>query len=902
MFLLGFKKTDIDEKIDNCVEELSMFKKVFLLFLGICFVILNCGTQPDYTDVLPWYNPTLSVEARLDSLISKMTLEEKVAQMMDNAPAIERLEIPAYGWWNECLHGVARSGLATVFPQAIGMAATWDDDLMLHLATVISDEARAKHHEYLRHNKRGIYQGLTFWSPNINIFRDPRWGRGMETYGEDPYLTGRLAVNFVKGLQGDNNKYLKAVATVKHYAVHSGPEPERHTFNAVISERDFRETYLEHFRMAVMESNAYSVMCAYNRYNGEPCCGSNLMLNKILRDEWGFEGYVVSDCGAIGDIFWNHKIVETAAEAAALAVKSGTDLNCGGTYRRLVEAVEKGFITEAEIDVAVRRLFRARIKLGMFDPPELVPYAQIPYSVVDCEKNQKIALETARKSIVLLKNDKNTLPFDKNIGKVAVIGPNADDIEVLLGNYNGTPSHPITPLQGIKNKIGEENVLYKLGCEWAENLPVFTVIPGSAFKTPDGLPGIKAEIFDNAKFNGEPVATRIDEQVNFNWWDGAPLDSLDGDDFAVRWTGKLIPPVDGWYMLGAEGFNAYRIYFEGKELLRFSGVHHANKVYKEVVLKAGQEYDIQIDFWDYHNYASMQLLWSIPEKNYKAQALAAAEQSDAVIMCMGLSPRLEGEEMRVEVEGFKGGDRLTLDLPQIQQDLMQEVVALGKPTVLVLLNGSALSINWADQNVAAIVEAWYPGQAAGTAIADVLFGDYNPGGRLPVTFYKSVNDLPPFEEYNMKSQTYRYFKGEPLYPFGHGLSYTTFEYKDLQLPATIKGNEKVHLSVLVKNSGPVSGDEVVQLYVSDVEGSVPTPVRSLKGFTRVFLKAGEEKKINFELVPRDLSLLNENNERVVEPGEFKISIGGKQPGSPKGVTTQVIEKLLTVTGDVTFIE
>ncbi len=872
-------------------------KLMFVLCVtGMSLILFQCTSQPDFKDVEPWFNPTLDMEARLDSLISAMTLEEKVSQMMDNAPAIERLGIPEYGWWNESLHGVARSGLATVFPQAIGIAATWDEDLMFRLATVISDEARAKHHRYASLGKRGIYQGLTFWTPNINIFRDPRWGRGMETYGEDPYLTGRLAVNFVQGMQGDHPKYLKTVATVKHYAVHSGPEPERHTFNAVTNPRDLRETYLPHFRMSVMESNAYSVMCAYNRYNGEACCGSNRLLTEILREEWGFEGYVVSDCGAINDIWADHKIVETAPEAAALAVQSGTDLNCGRTYRFLVEAVEKGYITEEEIDVSVRRLFRARMKLGMFDPPEWVPFTRIPYSVLDSPEHQQVALETAQKSMVLLKNENQTLPLSKDIGKVAVIGPNANDVEVLLGNYNGIPSNPVTPLQGIQRKLGADRVLYALGCEWAENLPVFETIPGSVLRTPDGNPGLQAEYFNNNKFEGEPVATRVDSLIDFNWWDRAPLDTLDADNFGVRWSGKLVPPQDGWYVLGAEGFNAFRLFFEGRELLSFRGIHHSRKVYEEVILKEGVEYDIQIDFWDYHGDATMQLLWSTPGHDYKAEALAVAEEADAVVMCMGLSPRLEGEEMRVEVEGFRGGDRLTLDLPQIQQDLMQEIVALGKPTVLVLLNGSALSINWADANIPAILEAWYPGQAAGTAIADVLFGDYNPGGRLPVTFYKSVEQLPPFEEYNMESQTYRYFKEEPLYPFGFGLSYTTFEYRDLVLPDSVNGSEAIKLSVVVKNTGSIAGDEVVQVYVSDVEASVPVALRSLQQFQRIHLNPGEETTVNLTLTPQQLSLLDKDYRRVVEPGLFKIAVGGSQPNVSKAETTQVLEKDLMVTG------
>ena len=879
------------------------FKKaIFILyFSGVAFMLYQCTSQRDDIAGRPWFDADLDAETRLDSLIAAMTLEEKVGQMMHDAPAIERLGVPPYNWWNECLHGVARSGLATVFPQAIGMAAMWDEKEMLRLATVISDEARAKHHQYLRRGKHGIYQGLTFWTPNINIFRDPRWGRGMETYGEDPFLVGSLAVPFVKGMQGDDPKYLKTVATVKHFAVHSGPEPARHTFNAVVDERDLRETYLEHFRRAVVESGVYSAMCAYNRLDGEACCGSSRLLNEIMRSEWGFQGYIVSDCGAIGDIWRRHKVVATAPEAAALAVKSGTDLNCGRTYEALLKAVQQGLISEEEIDTAVRRLFRARIKLGMFDPPKDVPYAQIPYSVVDSKSHRAEALTVAQKSMVLLKNKDNLLPLGKDVGKVAVIGPNADDVEVLLGNYNGVPSHPITPLRGIRDKIGEDRVLYALGCSWAENLPVLETIPASAFRTPDGAPGLRAEFFDNDQLRGEPIATRIDENIDFNWWDGAPLDSLDDDNFGVRWTGKLVPPKDGWYTLGAEGVNAFRIYLEGKELLRSHNIHESRKVYESVVLKAGAEYNIRVDFNNYHGDASMRLLWETPGHDDEAEALAAAKQADVVVLCMGLSPRLEGEEMRVDVEGFQGGDRLTLDLPGIQQKLMQDIVALGKPTVLVLLNGSALSINWAAEHVPAILEAWYPGQAAGAAIADVLFGDYNPAGRLPVTFYKSVEDLPPFEDYRMTGRTYRYFTGEPLYAFGHGLSYTTFMYSDLQMPESIDGGEAVDVSVLVKNTGKRDGEEVVQLYVSDVEASVPVPLRSLKGFRRIALKAGEEKRVSFKLALRDFSLLDKDLRRVVEPGLFKVAVGGKQPGAPRAQAVQTLEGELFV-NEIIYLE
>jgi beta-glucosidase len=710
---------------------------VVVAFLAI-FMLPALAQEP------PYKNPRLPVEQRVDDLVSKMTLDEKISQMVNDALAIPRLDIPQYNWWNECLHGVARAGLATVFPQAIGLAAAFDADFMYRVATAISDEARAKHHEFVRQGKRGIYEGLTFWTPNINIFRDPRWGRGMETYGEDPYLTGRLAINFIRGLQGTDPHYLKAVATAKHYAVHSGPEPGRHTFNAVIDERDLRETYLPQFEAAVKEGLVESVMCAYNRWMNQACCASPVLLDRILRNEWGFHGYIVSDCGAIDDIYRTHKIVETSAEAAAMSVKAGTDLECGRAYHSLKEAVAKGLITEKEIDTSVKRLFTARFKLGMFDPPEMVPYAKIPYKVVDSPEHARLALEAARKSIVLLKNENHLLPLRKNLGTLAVIGPNADDVDVLLGNYNGTPSHPVTPLAGIREKVGAKtNVLYAMGCTLAENLPTSDVVPG---------------------------------------------------------------------------------------------------------------------------------------RDYEKEALDAAKKADAVVLFMGLSPRLEGEEMKVEVEGFRGGDRLTLNLPAIQENLIRKVTALGKPTVLVLLNGSAVAVNWANENIPAILTAWYPGQAAGSAIADVLFGDFNPGGRLPVTFYRSAEDLPPFDDYSMAGRTYRYFKGPVLYPFGHGLSYTSFKYGKLAVPREIEPGQSVTVSAEVENTGQIGGEEVVQLYLSQLDATVPAPIRSLQRFQRISLGPGARKKLQFTITPRQMSVLDKNYGLVIEPGFYEVAVGGKQPG------------------------
>ncbi|MCS7062042.1 MAG: glycoside hydrolase family 3 C-terminal domain-containing protein, partial [Anaerolineae bacterium] len=683
-------------------------------------------------------NPDLPVEARVEDLVARLTLEEKVGQMMNAAPAIPRLGIPDYNWWNECLHGVCRAGLATMFPQSIGLAATWNTQLMLRIATAISDEARAKHHDALRQGNRDMYYGLTFWSPNINLCRDPRWGRAQETYGEDPYLTGRMAVMFVKGLQGDDPRYLKTVATPKHYAVHSGPEAQRHKFDARVSERELRETYLPHFKAAVVEGKAMSVMTAYSRVNGEACSASPTLLQKILRNEWGFEGYVVCDCGAISDLYYHHKVARNAEEASAIAVRAGCDLDCGGTYRSLPNAIKQGLLTEEDLDRAVRRLFAARIRLGMFDPPERVPYAQISMDVVDCVDHKRLALEAARQSIVLLKNADGLLPLDKStLKRVAVIGPNAHNPLVLLGNYIGTPSHIVTPYEGIREALPHAQVDYAKGCD----------------------------ILNNSTF----------------------------------------------------GF---------------------------------------------------------------AEAIELARRADVAVLCLGLSQAAEGEENQEEAveSGERSlGDRVSLDLPGVQEALLKAIHATGTPVVLVLINGGPVAVNWADRHVPAILEAWYPGQAGGTAIADVLFGDYNPAGRLPVTVYRSADDLPPFEDYCMDGRTYRYFTGQPLYSFGYGLSYTTFGYANLRLGAEIvRLGEPVTVSVDVTNTGSRAGDEVVQLYLTDVEGSTPRPIRFLAGFQRVHLQPGETRTVVFVVQPEQLYMVNAQSEWVIEPGEFRVGVGGSQ--------------------------
>ena len=718
----------------------------------------------------PYMDTALSFDERVNDLVSRMSLIEKVSQLVHNASPVERLGIPAYNWWNEALHGVARAGVATVFPQAIALGATFDEELINQVATVISDEGRAKYHEFQRQGDCGLYKGLTFWSPNINIFRDPRWGRGHETFGEDPYLTSRLGVNFVEGLQGTDDKYLKSVATPKHYAVHSGPEKDRHSFDAEVSIKDIRETYLPAFKACVTEGKAEAIMGAYNRVNGEPCCGSHFLLQDILRDEWGFQGHVVSDCGALMDFHAYHHITKNPTESAALALNNGCELNCGDTFEYLLLAHDKGLISEDTIDAAVKRLLKVRFRLGMFDDNEDVPYSSIPYEVVACDKHRELALEVTKKSAVLLKNKNNILPLDKNeIKSIGVIGPNANDRRVLVGNYNGTPIRHVTVLEGIQNAVNENTrVYYAEGC-------------------------------------------------------------------------KLIEPEVSMCQEKDSGFS---------------------------------------------------------------EAISVANMSDVVIMCLGLSPIIEGEQGDA-ANSDASGDKIHLDLPGQQQKLMEEVYKTGKPIILILLNGSAVAINWADDNVDAILEGWYPGGEGGNAIADIIFGDDSPSGKLPITFYRSLDDIPSFDDYSMKNRTYRYFEKEPLYPFGYGLSYTSFEFSNLVLSKDIlQMGEDLLINVDVTNTGDLSGYETVQLYVKDLDASVDIPRYELKGFKKVLLKPEETKTIELVLKPRQLALIDNDGECKLEPGSFQIFVGGSQPdGRSIQLTKQkVLDATFEVVGNVTTLK
>ncbi len=841
-----------------------------------CFFFLGSMaiTVVGQADKLPYQDECLTIDERVDDLISRMTLKEKVSQMMNNAPAIPRLDIPEYEWWNECLHGVARAGEATVFPQAIGLAATWDPELIYTAACAISDEARAKHHEALRNDQRNRYQGLTYWTPNINIFRDPRWGRGQETYGEDPYLTARMGVSFVKGLQGDDPEYLKLVATPKHFAVHSGPEPERHFFDAAVNERDFYDTYLPAFEACIKEANAWSVMGAYNRTNCEPCCASPRLLTDILRNDWGFQGYVVSDCNAIRDVHDYHNFTDSKEEAAAVSVLAGCDLNCGFRYSYLEGAVEQGLITEEEIDVSLKRLFIARFKLGMFDAPDEVPYADIPMSVVSSEKHRTLALETTRKSMVLLKNEQETLPLSKKVKSIAVVGPNANNLEVLLGNYNGFPLRYMTPLQGVSTKVSAQTqVYYEAGCELIDTTSAFSLIPASNL-TYQGKAGLMAQYFNNPDLSGQPILGRLEKGINSNW-QANPVKGLTMDAFSARWEGQITVEVSGTYELGLQASGGFQLMVDNKMLIDNLENPKQKSLTRELFLKKGNAYNIRVDFKHQGVPSKLQLIWRTPNKSSWDRALEIAQKSEVVLFVGGISPGVEGEQMRVPYPGFDGGDKTDIELPAVQKKLIKALHATGKPVVLVLLNGSALAVNWENDNLPAILEAWYPGERGGEAIADVLFGDYNPSGRLPVTFYKSVKDLAPFVNYSMKGRTYRYFEGETLYPFGFGLSYSTFEYANIQLSeGQIAAADSVVVSVEVTNAGPHPGEEVVQLYVKDVESSVVRPLKSLRGIRRIALNPGESKEVSFMVKPEDLSFFNtQTRKNVVEPGVFEIGIG-----------------------------
>lgn len=831
----------------------------------------------------PYKNADLSPSERAWDLLKRMTLDEKLGQMRNGASEVKRLGIERYNWWNEALHGVGRAGLATVFPQAIGMAATFDDQAVYETFDMVSDEARAKHHYFKKQGDRGGYKGLTFWTPNVNIFRDPRWGRGQETYGEDPYLTSRMGVAVVKGLQGDGTgNYDKTHACAKHYAVHSGPEWNRHSFDAKnISPRDLYETYLPSFKALVQEAKVKEVMCAYNRFEGEPCCSNKQLLVKILREDWGFDDVVVSDCGAIGDFYKpkNHGTHSDAASASADAVMSGTDLECGGSYHSLKEAIKKGIISEEKINESVFRLLRARFQLGLFDDDKKVSWSSIPYSVVNSKKHQEQALEMARKSIVLLTNRNQTLPLKKKMKKIAVLGPNAADSIMMWGNYNGSPAHTVTVLEGIRRKLPHTEVFYDKGCDYVDNMVMHSFFDQCTF---GGKKGFKAEFWNNKEATGNPVvSTQLSEPFNFVTMGGtAFVAGVNLNNFSGRFESVFLPEKTGEVTFYLAGDDGTRLYVDGNKVIDDWGHGPAKEKTYTMQVVAGKKYSIVLEYWQ--GGGKGELHFDLGYKSlidFKTVVTKVAD-ADAIVFVGGLSPKLEGEEMGVKLPGFKNGDRTNIDLPKVQKDMLQALKKTGKPVIFVVCTGSTIALSEEVATADAMLNSWYPGQAGGTAVADVLFGDYNPAGRLPLTFYASSADLPDFMDYSMENRTYRYFKGKPLFPFGYGLSFTSFKYGKAKLNSQkVKIGEEMMLTIPVSNVGKRDGDEVVQVYIrnlNDKEG----PVKSLRAFRRVNIKAGKTASVEIKLPSSAFEFFDDKIKNVnVLPGRYELLYGGSSDDS-----------------------
>src|ERR1035437_5207592 len=856
---------------------------------------------------MPFRNTALPIEQRVNDLVSRMTLEEKVSQLIDRAAPIPRLDVPAYNWWNEGLHGIARSGYATLFPQAIGNAATWDVPLLHSIGTVVSIEARAKDNDAVLHGNDDRLYGLTIWSPNINILRDPRWGRGQETSGEDPFLTSRLGVAFVKGIQGDDPNYFRAIATPKHYAVHSGPESTRHRVDIDPTEHDLWDTYLPAFRATITEGKADSIMCSYNAVDKVPACASKMLLGDILRGDWGFQGFVTSDCDAIDDFSQpnGHHYSADHATGSAAGILAGTDTDCGTAYRALTDAVHRNLITEAQLDVSLKRLFTARMRLGMFDSPDKMSYAALPFSLVNSSENADLALRAARESMVLLKNEDGFLPLKPDGGQtIAVIGPLAASRIALEGNYNAIPLHPVLPIDGVVAEFGSGHVLYAQGSPYIMGGEV--PVPRTLLRTAADpkVEGLTAEYFKQASFESAPAMTRVDKEIDFDWAFANPVPSLSADttasSFAVRWTGTIAAPVaetDNFqirlpFCFPCEGNLKFAIYFDGKPLdplppphtdgpgrLPPSGRNFGAIQHFSIPFADTNPHTLRIEYMQSGRIAGGGLAfeWSPRHELLQELAVAAAKKADVVVAFVGLTARLEGEEMRVDAKGFAGGDRTDIGLPDVQEELIEAVAKAGKPIIVVLLNGSALAVNWAQQNARAIVEAWYPGQSGGQPIAETLSGKSSPAGRLPITFYTGVDQLPSFEDYSMTNRTYRYSKGKPLHSFGDGLSYTTFTFSNMKLSAaSLQAGDTLTVEADVKNAGSRAGDEVAELYITPPPSTV-SPMLALAGFERLHLNSGETKHVVFQVDPRTLSQVDEKGIRSVAPGNYRIFLGGSQP-------------------------
>jgi beta-glucosidase len=867
----------------------------------------------------PYLDPKLGPADRAHDLVGRMTLDEKAAQLEDWATSIPRLGIPDYQTWNEALHGIARAGYATVFPQAIGMGATWDTAMVHSMGNVISTEARAKYNQAQREGNHRIFFGLTFWSPNINIFRDPRWGRGQETYGEDPFLTGKLGVAFVGGVQGEDLNHLRAVATSKHFAVHSGPESLRHGFNVDPSPRDLEETYLPAFRATVTEGHVQSVMCAYNSIDEFPACTNKMLLKEHLRDAWGFKGFVVSDCGAIVDVNQGHKKTPDIMHSAAMSLQAGTDLSCSmwtPGFNTLADAVRQGLVTEDLVTQAAERLYEARIRLGLFEPQGSSPLDNIRFSSDVAIPNRQQALKAAEESIVLLKNS-GVLPLKKDPGHIAVIGPTADLLVSILGNYVGTPYRPVTPLDGISQHFKSSPILYAQGSTLAAGVGV--PVPRTAFGLNQGL---KTEFFATPDWTGRPVATITEPEIQTDWENALPVPAIATHNYSVRFSGALTVPAPGHYVFTIESGDAfpyspaesYRLVLDGKvlgegSLRKEPAASEASSLGASPTAPPKQHDSkvpsIPVDFADTNPHefrleyshsgdqagGGVTLKWEAPAQAQLDEAVARAREADVVVAFVGLSPQLEGEEMDIKIDGFMGGDRTSLDLPAPQQKLLEALSATGKPLVVVLQSGSAVALNWANEHAAAVLEAWYPGVDGGTAIARTLAGQNNPAGRLPVTFYASLDGLPAFTDYGLKGRTYRYFSGKPLWGFGYGLSYSTFKYSPVKLSAeTLKAGDPLTATVTVTNSSAVAGDEVVEAYLKTPQTG--GPIHSLAGFQRVHIGAGESKEVAITIDPRSLSAVDDKGNRSILAGKYLLTIGAAQPQE----TQPKSEAAFTVTG------
>jgi beta-glucosidase len=861
---------------------MKYFRPIIQTGLIACIVLFAYVAAAQDSPSFPYMNPKLLPEERAADLVHRMTLEEKASQLVNQARAIPRLKVPAYDWWSEALHGVIADG-TTEFPEPVGLAATFDTPRIHEMATAIGIEGRIVHVQSLQDGNSGFFRGLDFWAPNVNIFRDPRWGRGQETYGEDPFLSARMAVAFVTGMQGNDPHHYRVISTPKHFAVHSGPEPTRHFTDVDVSKHDQEDTYLPAFRAAVVEGHAGSVMCAYNAVNGQPACASEFLLRHTLRGAWQFQGYVVSDCDAVRNIFRDHHYRPTQPQASAISLIRGMDNECidgpakvtdDHDYRPYVDAVQQGYLPETAIDTALIRLFTARMRLGMFDSPVESPYARIERSELDSAAHRELARRMANESMVLLKND-GVLPL-KSVKRIAIVGPLADQTAVLLGNYNGTPTHTVSVVEGMKAEFPDAKITYLPGTQFLSNQG--NPVPPAALTTPDGKPGLNAEYSLQPAFEAKPkpLTSRIESAINLNESD-LPEQVKGSKELSVHWSGYLTPNATGDYLLGIRSDGFARISVNDR--LVAMGWGNGTKL-GQVRMEKGTAAKLEVSYGrNSGGKVSAQLIWAPVNHTPDPAVIATARNADVVVAVVGITSRLEGEEMPVDQPGFLGGDRTSLDMPKPEEDLVQAVASAGKPLVIVLTNGSALSVNWEKAHANAIVEAWYPGEEGGAAIAETLSGKNNPAGRLSVTFYKDTHQLPHFEDYSMKGRTYRYFEGEPLWPFGYGLSYTTFGYSDLKLPeAQVNAGDPLNASVTVTNTGKVAGDEVVQLYLKfpDVPGA---PIRALRGFQRIHLEPGAEQNVEFHLSPRDLSMVTEAGDIIVTQGKYTVSIGGGQPNT-----------------------